>query len=879
MRRGLRIVRFSWIRVALSRIAGFFKTHHIADDFDSELTSHLEMLVEENIGKGMTLEEARYAARRRLGGPMQIAETNRELRGLPFLETLLQDIRFSLRVLRKNPSFVVAVVLTLALGVGVNSAVFSIVDAFLFRQAGVKDSDRLVAIADRTLKHASWPISYPNFVDWRQENQVFDGMSAYRTFSLVFADDAGADRVPGMEVSSGLFETLGMRPALGRTFLVEEHQFQGAPVAMISYELWQSRFGGDPAVLGKRITVRGEPLSIVGVAAPGFRLGPRADIYVPLERGLLERRGSANSLYAIGRLKSGVTLEQARSQMDVISKRLEELYPATNKGHRVDLLRFGQLRRGEVRTPLLMLLAAASLVLLIACANISSLLLAKAAGRSQEITIRKALGASRTRLVFQMLTESMVLATIGGSVGLLFSFWACRVVLALIGDLDRWPGGAPLGGIGIDVRVFVYTLSLVLVIGLTMGLVPALHASKTSLRSRSATKESRRILDVLVAWEVMLAVVLLCSAGLLTRSLYHLLTQERGFDASRVLTLSLARADGPESEEACQRILEGIQMLPGVEAAAAAFPLPFGHGFSGNNFYAEGTPDYGRDHYIDAQIRSVTPGYFQTLGMHLLKGRWFTLSDCGACAGRSSTEGAVINEVLAQEAWPDRDPLGKRFRLGTPVPDSAWITVVGVAAATKESGLDSGASPEIYMPISGSADILVRAAVDPISLVPAIRTRIQSVDRGQAIFDIYPLEDRISDSVRGNRTLASLLGMFAGIAALLAAVGIYAVVSHSVTRRTQELGIRAALGAEPADVRNLVLRQGMLPVLAGAGLGIAGASATTRVLSSFLFGVKAIDPLTYVAVVLFVGAIGLLSGCIPARRATRINPMVALRYE
>ncbi|HUK14964.1 MAG TPA: ABC transporter permease, partial [Bryobacteraceae bacterium] len=813
------------------------------------------------------------------GNTMLLADDSRAAWGWNAAERVARDVRFAWRLLARNPGFTAAALLTLALGVGANSAIFSVVDAFLFRPAPVKDPDRLVSIADRTPKHRGWPISYPNFVDWQRENQVFERMAAYRTYSFVFADEAGADRVPGMEVSSGFFEILGMRPALGRTFAAEEHQLGGRPAAMISHELWLRRFGGDPAVLGKTIMVHGEHAPIVGVAVPGFRLGPRADVYIPLERDAREGRGSANSLYAIGRLKAGVTAGQARGQMDAVSKHLEELYPATNQDHRVDLLRFGQLRRDEIRSPLLMLLAAVGLVLLIACANISNLLLAKAAGRGPEVAIRRALGASRARLVTQMLTESLVLASIGGAAGLMCGFWGCRALLALIGDLDEWPGGAPLGGIGVDVRVFAFTLAVVLVTGLAMGLVPALHASKTSLASRPATNEGRRILDLLVASEVMLAMVLLCGAGLLTRSLYHLMTQDKGFDASHVLTSSLARAEGQEPEQACRRILEEVQSLPGVDAAAAAFPLPFGHGFSGDHFFAEGASDPGRGHYIDARMHYVTPGYFRTLGMRLRRGRWLTFADCGACDWRSFPSAAVINEVLAREAWPGQDPIGRRFRLGTPVPDSAWIAVAGVAANTKENGLASDTGPEIYLPTSASTDILVRAAADPASLVPAIRARIRSVDRSQAVYDIHLLEERISESVRSNRTLAWLLGVFASMAAVLSAVGIYAVISHSVARRTRELGLRMALGAEAGDVRQLVLQQGMRPVLAGALFGVLGASAATRVLGSFLFGVKAVDPLTYLTVALLLGAIALLACYLPARRATRIDPIQALRYE
>ncbi|MCL4192254.1 MAG: ABC transporter permease [Thermoguttaceae bacterium] len=866
-----------WLGELGRRLWFVFRRRQFDRDLEEEIRFHTGRKAEAYREAGMDPEEARYAALRQFGNATLLAEESRAAWGWQALERFAGDVRFSLRLLTRNLGLTVAAVLTMALGVGANSTIFSVVDAFLFRPPPVKDPGRLVSIAARTPQQAGRPISYPNFVDWKQQNKVFDHIAAYRVSSFVIAGDDGADRVPGMQVSADFFEILGMKPVIGRAFLAEEHRAGGRPVALISHEIWQRLFGGGPSILGKTIRVQNGHCAVVGVAPPGFRLGPRADIYVPLEPYAKEGRASANSLYAIGRLKAGVTWEQARSQMDAISKRLEELYPETNKDYRADLLQFGRLRRGELRAPLLMLLAAVGLVLLIACANISNLLLAKAADRGQEIAVRKALGAGRTRLVSQMLTESLVLAVTGGAAGLLAGFWGCRLLPVLTGDLDEWPGGAPLGGIGIDGRVLAFTLTVVLLAGLVMGLAPALHTSGTSLTNRAVTRKSRRIFDTLVASEVMLAFVLLCGAGLLARSLYHLLAQDRGFDSARILTVSLTRAEGRPQEETYRRILEELQALPGVQAAAAAFPLPFGHGFSGDYFHAEGTPDPGRGHYLDVRIRFVTAGYFQTLGMQLRKGRWLTFPDCRPSP--NPARAAVINELLARQAWPGQDPVGRRFRLGTPVPDSPWITVVGVAATTKENGLDGETGPEIHLPVSGSSGILVRSAGAPLSLVPAIRSRIRSVDRNEAAYDIYQLEERILESVHGWRALAWLLGIFAGIAALLSAVGIYAVISHSVTRRTKELGLRAALGAEPGEVQKLVLRQGMLPVLVGIAAGTVCALATTRVLSAFLFGVKATDPLTFVTTGLFLCAVALLACYLPARRATRIDPMTALRYE
>jgi predicted permease len=843
-----------------------FQRRRFDSDLEEEMQAHIEMQSADNLENGMSARQAELAARRQFGNATFVAEESRAAWGWTAVERFTRDVRFGIRLLMRNPGFTTAAVLTLALGIGANSAMFSLVDAFLFRPAPVKDLDRLVSIATRDAQHSGWPISYPNFVDWQRDNQVFEKMAAYRAWSFVFADGSGADRTPGMAVTSGFFEFLGMHPVLGRTFLPEEHRDGAAPVCMISYELWQRHFGGDPGVLGRTITILGSEISpIVGVAAPGFRIGPRADIYSPLERHSREGRGSANSLYAVARLKPGVSWEQARAQMDAVAARLEQLYPETNKGQRLDLMPFGQLRRREVRTPLLMLLGAVGLVLLIACANLSNLLLAKAAGRGREVIIRKALGASRPRLVSQMLTESLVLAALGCAAGLLLGYWASRGLLALAGDLNDWPGGEPLGGIGLDGRVFLFTLAISLLTGLAMGLVPALHASRASLTSRGSTRESRHTLDLLVSAEVALALVLLSGAGLLMRSLFHLMTQERGFDARQVLTFSLAPTEGRQTKEACERVMREIEAIPGVESVAGSFPMPFGHGYSGDYVWPEGRP------HIHSRVRYVTPGYFRTLRIPLRAGRWVTAADF--------ENAAVINEVLARKAFPGQNAVGRRFRLGVPKPTSDWITVAGVSAATRENGLEDETEPEAYLPVSGRGDILVRARGNPLSLIPAIRTRIRAGDPNQAVYDIFPLEDRISESLRGNRTLAWLLGMFAGMAALLAAVGIYGVISNSVSGRTQEMGVRIALGAEPSDVRDLVLRQGMVRVAAGLAVGAVLAWASTGLLRSFLYGVTPTDPVTLMSVAALLGAVSLAACYIPARRATRIDPVNALRHE
>ena len=860
------------------RIRFVFHRDRLDAGLAEEMRFHLDMEAGDNRENGMDPDEARYAARRRFGNATLLKEASREAWGWVFLDRLAQDLKYGVRTLRKSPGFTAVAVLTFALGIGINSAVFTLVDAFLFRPAPVAGADRLVSLTDKSDKYSGWPISYPNFLDWKEQNRVFDDMAAYRVGSRVLSDSAGAERVRMLEISEGFFQLLQTNPLLGRDFVHEEHQPGGDPVALLSYELWQRRYQGAASILGNRLSISGTSFTVIGILPPGFRIGPRADVFTSIEQWGRESRASHNSLYGIARLKPGVTVEQASSHMDVIAAGLEQQYPQANRRRRVDILPFGRARVREIQTAMLVLMGAVGLVLLIACANLSNLLLAKASGRGREVAVRKALGASRGRLIRQFLIESLLLAAIGGVAGLLFASWCCQGLLALIGDLDRWPGGEPLGGIHVDARVLAFTMLLTLLAGAIAGLVPAFQVSSGGLtaalkegsRTGAAGWEGRRVRDVLVTAETALALVLLAGAGILTRALYHLLTLDPGFDARNVLSLSIAQPASRPSKEVCTRLIEELQALPGVDSAALTFPLPFGHGFSAGDFSVEGAPPPSAGRYPSARIHYVSPGYFRVLGLRLVKGRWFT---------REDEQAAVINQTMARQCWPGEDPVGRRFRVGSPVPNSPWYTVTGVAANTKENGLDKSETPEIYRPVSSASDLLVRTAGPPSAMIAAIRARIRSVDKDLAVYDVVPLDRRISESLWGHRTLTWLLAIFSAAALALAAVGIYGVAAHSIGRRTQEVGIRIALGARPGQVLGMVVAQGMRPVVIGIALGIAGAAAATRALGSMLFGVKPADPLAFGSVAVLLAIVALVACWLPARRATRVDPMEALRYE
>ncbi|HUP05217.1 MAG TPA: ABC transporter permease [Bryobacteraceae bacterium] len=860
------------------RLGALLRRGRMEAELDEELRFHVERATEGHIRSGLPAEEARRRALLDFGLD-QVKEECRDARGVRLIEEMAQDFAFGARLLRKNPGFTAAAALSLALGIGGNSAIFAVVDAFLFRASPLANAERLVTIATKSATVSDRAISYPNFVDWKRRNRAFEEMAAYRVTALILTDGAGAERVPAMQVSDGFFELAGMKAALGREFRPEEERPGAPPVAVISNELWQGRYAGDPGILGRTLNLSDAGMTtVIGVAPPGFRIGPRADVYIPLDRtGVFESRASADSLYGMARLKPGVTIGQARAQMDAIAAALAKQYPDANQGWRMNVTPFGRLRDDQTRAALLMVMGAVAFVLLIACVNVSNLLLARTAGRAHEAAIRKSLGATNGRLARQLLTESVLLSGLGGGAGLVIAYWALQGVLWLAGDLSSAPGGEPLGGVRIDLRVFLFTVALTLFAGLASGMTPAFRVSRRSLSARlgqggaigAGRREDRRWRDALVTLEMALALALLAGGGVMLRSLHRLMTADLGFDAGRLLTLSVSDATRRGSDESGQRLVEAIETTPGVEAAAGAFPLPFGHGWSGNSFYVEGSqaPQNGR--LPEARVRYAGPHYARALGLRIEEGRWFTAAEAG--------QSAVINERMARAFWAGGSAVGRRFSLGGAKPP--WITVVGVAANTRENGIDADLGPEIYMPTLFQYDIVVRTAGSPGAIAGAVRSRIRSLDKAQAVYDVQPMTDRISESLVPERFFGVIVGSLAAVALVMAAVGLYGVIAYSAARRTQEVGIRIALGAAPAGVAALMVKQGMKPVLAGIALGAAGALAATRLLASFLFDVRPNDPPTFAAVCLLLAGVALIACWLPARRATRISAVAALRWE
>ena len=799
-----------------------------------------------------------------------------------------QDLRYGFRMLANSPGFTAVAALTLALGIGANSAIFTLVNAYLLRPLPVAEPGRLVLISEiQAAKGFVGSVSFPTYLDWREQNQVFEELAAVRgeDFNLTGTDEP--ERLYGARVSAGFFRTLGVRPILGRGILSEEDQPGGARVVVLSRGFWQRRFGAQPDILGQALTLDGERFTVVGVAPSDFRISRTApyELWVPLALEPNRAGRGTHFLLVMARLKPGISIARAQADLTAISSRLARQYPENiGWGAMVENLHARLMR--EARPALLVLLAAVGLVLLIACANLANLLVARGAARQKEIAIRTALGAGRLRVVRQMLTESLLLALLGGGLGLLLALWGVNLLNAII------PAGIqPLQAARADATVLGFTLLVSLATGVLFGLAPALNVSKPDLaqtlkeggRSSSAAGRHGRLRDSLVVSEVALAMVLLAGAGLLIKSFMRLQQVDPGFRSESALTMELslpqARYLKPQQRAAFyEQLLERIAGLPGVRAAGACTQLPLSGGETIWGLTIEGRPEPGPGEVLQAGHRSVSPDYFRAMSIPLRRGRYFTAQD------REGAPGVVIiNETMANRFWPNQDPIGKRIRLGAGRSGAPWIPIAGVVADVKYSGLDRQPGPEMFLPHlqnpSPRMAIVVRAATEPASLATALRSAVTALDRDQPVANIRTLEKIVSDSVAPRRLTMLLLGIFAALALVLAGVGLYGVISYSVTQRTHELGVRMALGAQPSEVLRLVIGHGMILTMIGVAIGLAGAFALTRFLSSLLFGVTARDPATFLAVALALASVALAACYIPARRATRVDPMVALRYE
>ncbi len=808
-----------------------------------------------------------------------------------------QDLRYGARMLLKNPGFALIAVLTLALSIGANTAIFSVVNAVLLRPLPFPHPEQLFTLWERNPKlgYEQNPPAAGNYVDWRAQNRVFAEMAIYnsRKFTLAQADQP--ERLAGAAVSASLFDVLGISPLLGRAFLPAEEQAGREQVALIGHSLWQRRFGADPHLVGKTIVLDSRNYTVVGVMPEGFQFPggtgsfqryappPPAELWVPLALTAddLNQR-SAHFLSAIGRLKPGISLAQAGAEMNTIQHRLEQQYPTQFFGSHVKLVPLSEQASGAVRRSLLVLWGTVGFVLLIGCANVANLLLARAASRKKEMAVRAALGASRLRVIRQLLTESLLLAVAGGVGGILLAAWGVAALSAII------PTSFPRReGIAIDYWVLGFTLLVSVVTGVIFGLVPALQAAKTELtealkeggRSAAEGGSRNRVRSLLVVAETALALVLLIGAALMTQSFLRLQRVNPGFRTDHVLTMELAlppvRYVRAQRVAFFQQLIERSRSVPGVQAVAASRQLPLTGDSFNYAFSAEGRQPLPGES-PSADVRFVTPGYFSVLGIPLVKGRTFSESD-----GPDAPSVIVINEALARRYFPNEDPIGKRARLGI---NNFTGNIIGVVGDVKHMGLDAAVHEEVYTPYAQTPfwtdmTLSVRTSGDPLSVAAAMRDVIKGLDNALPVSRQRTLETIAAESVAQPRFRTLLLGLFGLAALLLASVGIYGVMSYAVVQRTHELGVRVALGAQTADVLRLVIGQGIKLVLSGVALGVLASFGLTRLMEGLLFEVSATDPVTFAGIALLLNGVALLACWIPARRATKVDPMIALRCE
>ena len=877
----------AWWKVFLDRLRAWHDSDAVHREIEEEMRFHIDMRAEENVRRGMSPEEARREAERRFGRLTRIKEMGYEVRGGGWLETLWQDLRFGARMLLKQPGFTLIAVSTLALGIGANTAIFSIVNAALLRPFPYQTPERLVILKERVSGGGGFSPSYPNFADWRAQNTVFDSISAVRgNENFNFTGAGEPERVRGRLVSAEFFSTLGVRPPLGRDFAAEEDRPGATPAAILSYGFWQRRFGAEQGAIGKQITLNNQSFTVVGITPADFQYGAEADVTVPigLSAERFRARGADPGVDVVARLKPDVSQQTAEAELNLIAERLEEQYPKSNKGRRVLLTPLHESFVGDVRQPLLILLGAVGLVLLIACANVANLLLVRSAARRKEMAVRVALGAGRVRIIRQLLTECVLLAACGAALGILLAFWGTSFIASQL------PDGIPrLQEAQVDAPVLVFTLGVSLLTGLLFGLFPALQASRPNLTEglkegeRGSSGRRQHLRSVLVVGEVALTLTLLVGAGLLIQSFRRVLQVDPGFNAQNLLTMqvSVSNPDGQQVANFFEQLQQNVRNLPGVKSVAVSNGLPFGVA-NFPTFIIEGRPETENK---PSGIRyAVSPDYFQALGIELLKGRVFTAEDT-----RDGPRVVVIDEVLARQYFPNEDPLGKRLKQS---PDSPGLEIVGVVRHVEPNSLDAqGSAPaQFYLnfnqiplqSLPGSVrriNLLVRTEVEPLSLATAVRGQVAAVNKDQPVFNVRTMEEIVAQSVAPRRFSMLLLTIFAVVALVLASVGIYGVMSHVVAQRTHEIGIRMALGARGRDVSRMVIGRGLKLTLVGVASGLLASLALTRLVRNLLFGVSATDPATFASIALLLTLVALVACWIPARRATKVDPLVALRHE
>ncbi len=895
-----------WRQQLPAHFHSLFRKAELDSEMEEEMRSHIELQTRENIDAGMAADEARDAALRLFGWKESIKEDCREQRGVSWLEDFAKDVRYGARMLWRNPGFTGAVVLTLAMGIGANTAIFSVVNAVLLKQLPYPHPERITMIWDGNPSlnlGNDLPPETLDLPEWRNKAQSFEQIAAFRPRPADLSEQGDPERVESVDVTANLFPLLGKQPMYGRSFAVGEEQPANDKVAIISHTLWQERFGGNTNLLGQFITVNRERRRVIGIMAPGstfprgawFDLASRPEIWLPLAEGADYWHHNEDHIkhdYAVvGRLKAGVTIARAQAEMDAIAARQAWEHPVSHGGWTVHLRPLALQMGGGIRGVLFLLLGVVGMVLLIACANVANLLLCRSSARRKEMAVRAAIGAGRARVLRQLLTESLVLSSIGGALGLLLGVWGTQLILKF--NPAHIPG---LDETGLDGAVLAFTGMISLATGILFGLMPAWHASRVHLTealnaaARSSGSQSRsRTHSVLVGLEVALSFVLLAGAGLMVKSFLRLEGVDPGFNPRQVATFDLSFSGAECRNEARGRaffreVRARIAALPGVQYVAAVSTLPLSGSGNLQGLIIEGRPIVTPTRsWTPTMAQAVSPGYFATMGVPLVRGRDFTDDDT-----LLKPIVCIVNETLARSFFPGVDPLGKRIRLGDGTPDEAnnpFGTIIGVARDVRGSGLEIQPKPEAYFPLEQenyhtTLTFVARgnAGVER-ALQRAIRSEMKSLDAALPVANYRTMERVVADAVARPRFSTVLFGLFAITALLLTVIGLYGVVAYAASQRTREIGIRIALGAQARQVLLLVIRQGMLPALIGLVLGIAGAFALTRLLTNQLYDVKSTDPLTYCAVAVVLLVVALFACWLPARRAAGLDPLVALRCD
>ena len=806
------------------------------------------------------------------------------------MENLLSDTRYAIRNLLRRPGFTLIAVVTLALGIGANTTIFSVINSLILKPLPIPELDRIVAVWDklpsRGVTHNE--VTFANYLDLKNQNQTFEQLALYRWWSPNLTGVETPERLQGFLVTANLFDALGVKPIMGRNFTDEENQPGKDAVAIITHGLWQRRFGSDPEILNKTVTINTVARKVIGVMPENFTFPKNAEIYAPIAMTpeLMKSRGN-HSYYIIGRLKHGTPIESAQAEIDNIMARLEQQYPESNTGWGATAFPLVADTVRYYATAMWVMMGAVGFVLLIACANVANLMLARATGRQKEIAVRTALGASRWRIVRQLLTESVIVALIGGALGVLVGFWGIAALRAANpAEAAKYVAG--WYQLGINSQVLLFTLALSVLSGIVFGLAPAWQTSKPNLNnslkegSRQTSGSSHRLRSSLVVFEVALSLVLLVGAGLLTRNFLSLLRTNAGFNSDNVMTMTLVLPtqkykEQPQRAAFYNDLVQRAKAYPGVESAAVVNYLPLGQSNSSDSYLVEGEPEPRPGNENDGRYRVASPDYFRTMGVSIIRGRGFTEQDKAG-----ATPVVIVNETLARRHWPGQDAIGKRIRFYGPQDKAPWMEVVGVIADVKHD-LTIPVEPEYYLPHAqdpwNGMILVAKTSVDPASLAGALRQQVWSIDKDQPVFDVRTMEEVKSASLVLYSFSSVMIGIFAAVAMVLAAIGIYGVMAFAVTQRTQEIGIRMALGARTGDVLKLVVRHGMKLALFGIVIGLAGSWVLTRFIANLLVGVQPTDLLTFSVVSLCLLVAAFIACYLPARRATKVDPLVALRYE